>query len=58
VDRLLLDEPGLPGGVYRRMKTYLCRVMAGEVRPGYEPEVEAAAEYGITDFLYKERRVV
>jgi 8-oxo-dGTP diphosphatase len=56
VERLLLDEPGLPGGVYRRMKTYLCRVVAGEARPGYEPEVEAAAEYGITDVAWLDLR--
>jgi 8-oxo-dGTP pyrophosphatase MutT (NUDIX family) len=49
VERLLLDEPGVPGGVYRRMRTYLCRVVDGEAQPGYEPEAEAAAHYGITE---------
>jgi hypothetical protein len=56
VERLLLDEPGVPGGVYQRMKTYLCRVVAGQARPGYEPEVEAAAEYGITDVAWLDLR--
>jgi RimJ/RimL family protein N-acetyltransferase/8-oxo-dGTP pyrophosphatase MutT (NUDIX family) len=40
VIRLLLDEPGIPGGVYQRLKTYLCEILRGEASPGYEPEVE------------------
>ena len=47
VERLLLDEPGIPNGVYRRMKTYLCRVVSGKAHPGYEPESEAARNYAI-----------
>jgi 8-oxo-dGTP diphosphatase len=47
VDRLLLDEPAEPGAVYRRYKTYLCRVSGGEAHPGHEPEVEAAETYAI-----------
>lgn len=49
VQSLLLDEPDFPNGSYQRRKTYLCRVLEGEARPGYEPEVEAAAVYAITD---------
>jgi ADP-ribose pyrophosphatase YjhB (NUDIX family) len=49
VECLLLDEPGVAGGIYQRMKTYLCRVVAGEAQPGYEPEVEASSQYGITE---------
>lgn len=30
VEQLLLDEPGHPGGVDQRLKTYLCSVVAGE----------------------------
>ena len=45
VERLLLEEPGPPGGVYRRMKTYLCRPIGGEAHPGYEP-----VEGGVDDF--------
>ncbi|MFO7168728.1 MAG: NUDIX hydrolase [Chloroflexota bacterium] len=48
VERLLLEEPGFPGGIYRRLKTYLCRPQGGEARPGHEPEPEAAASYAIT----------
>ena len=47
VERLLLDTPDYPGGAYQRLKTYLCRVLAGQAAPGYEPEVEAAELYGI-----------
>jgi 8-oxo-dGTP pyrophosphatase MutT (NUDIX family) len=49
VERLLLDEPGNPGGIYQRYKTYLCRPIAGEARPGCEPEPEAARIYIIQD---------
>jgi 8-oxo-dGTP pyrophosphatase MutT (NUDIX family) len=48
VRRLLIDEAGLPRGIYQRMKTYLCDSPGGEPRPGYEPEPAAAAEYGIS----------
>jgi ADP-ribose pyrophosphatase YjhB (NUDIX family) len=56
VERLLLDEPAEPGGFYQRRKTYLCHVEAGEPRPGYEPEAEAAAVYGITDVAWFDLR--
>jgi ADP-ribose pyrophosphatase YjhB (NUDIX family) len=47
---LLLDEPNYMGyGGYPRYKTYLCRPLAGEARPGVEPEPEAALFYAITD---------
>lgn len=49
VVRLLLDREGFPGGVYKRLKTYLCRAIGGEARPGFEPEEEAAHEYAIVD---------
>jgi hypothetical protein len=49
VQRMLLDEPGVPGEVYQRRRTYLCIVVAGAAAPGYEPEEEAAAEYGIVE---------
>ncbi len=46
VERLLLDEAAIPGGIYQRLKTFLCRPVAGTAAPGYEPEPEAA-EYAI-----------
>lgn len=47
VERLLVDEDGIPGEIYRRYKTYLCAALPGEAQPGYEPEPEAAAQYAI-----------
>ena len=49
VQYLLLDEPGTPGGIYQRRKTYLCHVVEGEAQPGYEPEVEWATDYSFTE---------
>jgi 8-oxo-dGTP pyrophosphatase MutT (NUDIX family) len=49
VECLLLDEAGDPSGIYQRLKTYLCKAAAGEPRPGYEPEPEAAQQYAITE---------
>ncbi len=40
VVRLILDEPGIGDGMYQRIKTYLCRITAGEAQPGCEPEVD------------------
>lgn len=45
--KLVLDTPEPPGGSYRRHKTYWCIPIAGEARPGYEPEPEVAAIYAI-----------
>ena len=47
VERLLFDVPAAVRGVYQRRKTYLCRVIGGEAAPGYEPELDAAENYGI-----------
>ncbi len=49
VERLLLEEAGVPSGRYRHLKTYLCRADTGDARPGYEPEYEAAQEYAIVE---------
>ena len=48
-DRLLMDEPDHPGGVYKRRRTFLCSVISGTAAPGYEPEEDAAAAYGIVE---------
>jgi 8-oxo-dGTP pyrophosphatase MutT (NUDIX family) len=48
VEDLLLDEPSAPGSIIARRKTYVCRILAGEARPGCEPEAEHAAAYRFT----------
>lgn len=40
VGPLLLDTPDIPEGIYDRLRTYRCSVVAGEARPGSEPEVD------------------
>jgi 8-oxo-dGTP pyrophosphatase MutT (NUDIX family) len=47
VERLLFDDPTEGDRVYRRVRTYLCRPLGGEARPGSEPEPEVAAVYAI-----------
>src|SRR5215208_4898 len=46
---LLLDEPSTPGAIYQRWKTYCCSILAGEARPGSEPEAEYADAYSFTE---------
>jgi XTP/dITP diphosphohydrolase len=49
VERLLIDEPMPVVLTYHWRKTYLCRIVNGEPAPGYEPEEDAAAQYGIVE---------
>lgn len=49
VNSLVLDEPSMPGGIYQRHKTYVCSILDGEARPGYEPEAEYATAYSFTE---------
>ncbi len=49
VERLVLDVPSEPGGYYERAHTYLCTPTGGRAAPGYEPEEDASAQYGIVD---------
>ena len=49
VDTLLLDEPSPPGSIYQRWKTYRCTILAGEARPGSEPEADYATAYSFTE---------
>lgn len=56
VERLLLDEPGHPDGVYRWRKTYLCRPIGGSASPGIEPEPEAADRYSISEVRWFDLR--
>jgi ADP-ribose pyrophosphatase YjhB (NUDIX family) len=56
IERLLLDEAGIPQGVYRRLKTYLCRAETGNASPGVEPEVEASQQYAISEVRWFDLR--
>jgi ADP-ribose pyrophosphatase YjhB (NUDIX family) len=56
VERLLMEDADLPEGIYQRYKTYLCRVISGEAKPGYEPEEEAASWYAITQVRWFDLR--
>src|SRR5262250_858439 len=49
VGSLLLDEPSTPGAIYQRWKTYCCAILAGEARPGSEPEAVYADAYSFTE---------
>jgi 8-oxo-dGTP diphosphatase len=49
VQYLLLDEPNMTGGLYQCWKTYICHILDGEARPGYEPEAEYATAYSFTE---------
>lgn len=45
---LAMDEAAGPDGVYKRRKTFLCKVVGGEAAPGHEPELEASERYSIS----------
>ncbi len=49
ITSLLMNEPDIPGGVYRFRKTYLCEPVQGEAKPGFEPEADASSLYGIVE---------
>jgi 8-oxo-dGTP diphosphatase len=54
--QLLFDEPSPSGAAYQWRKSYLCRPVSGEARPGFEPEPEAAAEYAISEVRWFDLR--
>jgi len=56
VDHLMLDDVDIPLGSYKRLKTYLCEIVSGEARPGFEPEVEAAQTYAIAEVSWFDLR--
>ena len=49
VDDLVFDAPYPVVGTYVRRKMYLCTPLSGEAAPGFEPEAEASAVYGIVE---------
>jgi 8-oxo-dGTP pyrophosphatase MutT (NUDIX family) len=56
LQRLLLDEPNIVDRSYQRRKTFLCSVLGGEARPGYEPEAEYATAYSFTEVAWFDLR--
>lgn len=56
VERLLFDEAAPSDGVYQWRKSYLCRLVGGTAAPGYEPELDAAAQYAITEVRWFDLR--
>jgi len=49
IDSLLLDEPSPSDSIYQCWKTYRCAILAGEARPGSEPEADLADAYSFTE---------
>jgi drug/metabolite transporter (DMT)-like permease/ADP-ribose pyrophosphatase YjhB (NUDIX family) len=49
VQRLLLDERIESDYGLHHHKTYLCDLISGNARPGYEPEIEASQHYAIVE---------
>jgi len=47
VERVLINIPGQPGNIYRFFKTYLCKPLTHNAKPGSEPE--AGVGYEISD---------
>ncbi len=43
------ETPNMLGGIYQRRKTYVCSILDGEARAGYEPEAEYATAYSFTE---------
>ena len=56
LDRLLLDQDTEPDAEYVRRKMFLCHPQSGTASPGYEPELEAAAEYAIAEVRWFDLR--
>jgi 8-oxo-dGTP pyrophosphatase MutT (NUDIX family) len=56
VERLLLEEPDIPDGLYERLKTYVCRIISGDPRPGLEPEVDTEDRATITEIRWFDLR--
>ena len=49
VVRPLFEVPDHPGGIYDRLRTYLCHITSGEARPGIEPEVDTSTHRTIRE---------
>ncbi len=49
VEGLILDWRHPKPRVYQSFKTYLCTILSGQEKPGYEPEEYASSQYAIVD---------
>jgi 8-oxo-dGTP pyrophosphatase MutT (NUDIX family) len=56
VERLLFTQPMLQPDGYKERKMYLCTVLEGEAKPGYEPEEDASALYSIEEVRWFDLR--
>ena len=44
VGKLLIEQEAYPGGMYKRLKSYICTPIGGQPEPGSEPEDEVNFE--------------
>ena len=44
VGKLLIEQEAYPGGMYKRLKSYICTPIGGQPGPGFEPEDEVNFE--------------
>ncbi len=44
VGKLLIEQDAFPGGMYKRLKSYICTPIGGQLEPGSEPEDEVDIE--------------
>lgn len=49
VEGLLLETLPMRQEIYQTFKTYLCTILSGDEKPGYEPEEYASSIYAIVD---------
>jgi 8-oxo-dGTP diphosphatase len=58
VERLLFSQPMTEPDGYKQRKIYLCSILSGEAKPGYEPEEDASAFYDIEEVRWFDLRDV
>jgi 8-oxo-dGTP diphosphatase len=56
VERLLFTQPFLQPDAYKQRNIYLCSILDGEAKPGYEPEEDASMLYGIVEVKWFDLR--
>lgn len=56
VERLLFTQPMPQPDGYKQRKVYLCSILDGEAKPGYEPEEDASELYGIVEVKWFDLR--